>query len=94
MFCVFDNGKLHQDQMLDLGMIDVFFWKMYNAYYGQDSSIGKHLMEAQEECFKHENDGIELKEDMCALVTGDVNSSFSQPKLGRTTTEKDMLEMK
>ena len=91
---VFDNGKLHQDQMLDLGMIDVRFWKMYNAFYGQDSFIGTSLMEAKEEGFKHKNDGIKLKHDMCALVTGDLVRSFLQPKLGRNTTEKDMLEMK
>ena len=51
-------------------------------------------MEAQDEFFKHENDGIELKEDMCALVTGDLTQSFSQPKLGRNTTENDVLETK
>ena len=51
-------------------------------------------MKAQEEYFIHENDGIEFKEDMYALVTGDLNESFSQPKLGRNTTEKDILEMK
>jgi hypothetical protein len=89
MFCVFDNGKLHQDQMLDLGIIDVRFWKMYSAYYGQDPSIGKRLTEAQEECFKHKNDGIEVKEDMRALVTGDVNASFSQPN-GEETPRKKM----
>ena len=72
MFCVSDNGKLHQDQMLDLGMTDVRFWKMYSAFYGQHSFIGTRLMEAQEECFKHENDGIKLKHDICALVTGDL----------------------
>ena len=83
MFCVFDNGKLSTNQMLDLGMIDVRFWKMYSTFYGDDSLIGRSLMEAQEECFKHENNGIELKHDMCALVTGDLNQSFSQPKLGR-----------
>ena len=51
-------------------------------------------MEAQEECFKHENNDIELKHDMCALVTGDHNQSFAQPKLGRNTTHHDLLQMK
>ena len=30
---------------------------------------------------------------MFALVTGNLTESFSQPKLGRNTTEQDMLEM-
>jgi hypothetical protein len=94
MFCVFDNGKLSPNEMLDLGMIDVRFWKMYSAFYGDNSLIGKSLMEAQEECFKHENNGIELKHDTCALVTGDLNQSFARPKLGRNTTHDDLLQMK
>jgi len=94
MFGVFANGKLHQDQMLDLGMLDVRFWKMYSAFYGQDYFIGTRLMDAQEECLKHENNHIELKHNICALVTGDLTQSFSQPTLGRNTTEQDMLEMK
>ena len=72
MFYVFNNNKFCQDQMLDLGMIDVRFRNMYSAFYGQDCLIGKSLMEAQEECFKHENNGIKLNHDMCALVTGDL----------------------
>ena len=75
-------------------MIDVRFWKMYSAFYGQDSLIGKSLMEAQEEYLKHENDGIKLKQDTRTLVTRDLKESFSQPKLGRNTTEKNMLETK
>ena len=63
-------------------------------FCNQDYLIGKSLMEAQEECFKPENGGIELKQDMCASVTGYLNESFFQPKLGRNTTEKDVLEMK
>ena len=94
MFCVFNDGKLHPDQMLDLGMIDVRFWKMYSAFYGDDSLIGTSLMEAQEECFKHENNGIELKHNMCTLVTGHLNQSFPQPTRGRNTTEHDLLQMK
>ena len=72
MFCVFDKCKITPDQILDLGMIDIHFWKMYAAYYGDNSNIGKYLMKAQAECFKHENDGIKLKHDMCVLVTGDL----------------------
>jgi hypothetical protein len=51
-------------------------------------------MEGQKECFRHENDGIELKEEICSLITGNVDAPFPQPKLGRNTTETDMLEMK
>ena len=61
-------------------MIDVRFWRMYSAFYSEDSFIRTSLMETQEECFKHENNGIKLKHDMCVVVTGDLTQLFSQPK--------------
>ena len=66
---------------------------MYAAYYGDNSDIGKYLMEAQAECFKHENDGIKLNEEMCTLLTGNIDAPFPNPILGKYTTQDDLLEI-
>jgi hypothetical protein len=87
------NGKLIPDQMIDLDMINIRFWKRYATYYGDSFDMGKYLMETQEECFKHENDGIELNQDMGALVTGPVHAPLPRPILSKNTTQDDLLEM-
>lgn len=90
-FRIVDNGSLSEEQMLDLTMIDVRFWKAYAAHYGENTQIGKDLLEAQAECFQYENDGIEISDTVCFSLLGPEDGSY--PLLGPNTSSSDMREM-
>ena len=90
-FRVIDNGLVKEEEMLDLSMIDVRFWKAYNAFYGNGTEISEQLMSAQAQCFKYENEGIEISENLLTKITGPDNATY--PILGPNTTMLDMGEM-
>ena len=46
-FRVIDNGLLKEEEMLDLSMIDVRFWKSFNAFYGNGTKLADQLLLAQ-----------------------------------------------
>ena len=84
-------GLVKEEEMLDLSMIDVRFWKAYNAFYGNGTEISEQLMSAQAQCFKYENEGIEISENLLTKITGPDNATY--PILGPNTTMLDMEEM-
>ena len=51
-----DAGVKHKD-IVDLGMVDARYLRMYNSCYGEDTPNGKLMYKAQRECFEKEKNG-------------------------------------
>ena len=77
--------------MLDLSMIDVRLWKSYSAFYGNGTQISNDLMLAQAQCFKYEDEGIEISDTLLKKITGSDTASY--PILGINTSTLDIREM-
>ena len=89
-FTIADNGRIKSKNIIDVGMVDVRYLKLFNAHYGEDSHLGQLLYDAQQQCFIYENEGILVSEDFAVKLIGDDDDSY--PKLGANTTEEDFRE--
>ena len=90
-FRVVDNGKTPLDEMMDISMIDVRSWKAFSAYYGDESKMGDLLMQAQNDSFLYEKEGIQISSSLCSRLEGCEDLSY--PILGPNTTADDFEEM-
>ena len=88
---IIDNGSVHADEMMDMAMIDIRYWKIFHAHYGEDSKVGQYLLEAQRQCFLYEHAGIAVKQSLLSKIVGDEDSEY--PILGPNTTSTDYKEM-
>ena len=88
---VIDNGSVLPSEMLDIGMIDIRYWKIFNAHYGSDTEIGRSLLEAQKQCFFYEHAGIAVNANVVDKIVGDEKAEY--PILGPNTTMTDYEEM-
>ena len=93
-----DNGEVEINGMLDLGMIDIRYWKVYHSHYGEmDDESGKFtdlaqsLYQAQSQSFKYENEGIQVSDELLSKIIGSKDASY--PILGPNTTMEDYEEM-
>ena len=90
MLRVIDNRNVPENDFADVSMFDIRNWKMFNAHYGEDNNLGKQLMDAQHQCFKYDNAGVQLK--YVENVRGSPDLS-QYPILGHDTTDDDFAEM-
>ena len=89
-FRIADNGFIEHDEIVDIGMIDLRYLKVYNAHYGEESVIGDLIFQAQEECFEHEDFGIKVSNSYLSKLVGENDEEY--PKLGPNTSEDDITE--
>ena len=40
-----------------MSMVDVCYWELYTAFYGEDSDLGRALYTGQEQCIQYEKMG-------------------------------------
>ena len=50
-------------------MVDVRYWKLYDAFYGEDSELGKSLYKGQEQCIKYEKMGTLISTSILSKVS-------------------------
>lgn len=89
-FAISDNGVIANDDAIDMGMIDVRYWKLFNAKYGEDSKVGEALYDAQSQCFKYEGMGTEISEKFADLLAGTEDDEY--PKLSPYTSQEEFEE--
>ena len=90
-FRTIDNGKLDLSEMIDLSMVDIRYWKVFNARYGDGTKLSEYLYRAQVQSFKYENDGIQVSNSLLSKVVGGHTQTY--PILGPNTTMEDFNEM-
>ena len=49
-WAITDNDVIREEEVVDIGMVDVRFLKAFNAHYGDDTELGKWLYKAQRDC--------------------------------------------
>ena len=89
-FTIADNGRIASEDIIDVGMVDVWYLKLFNAHYGEDSHLGQILYDAQQQSFAYENEGVLVSEEFAMSLIGDDNNTY--PKLGANITEEDFWE--
>ena len=52
-----DVETIDQYEKLNMSMVDVRYWKLYDAFYGENTELGKSLYMGQEQCIKNEKMG-------------------------------------
>ena len=89
-FTIADNGYIEEEDIVDVGMVDVRYLKTFNAHYGDETKLGEMLYDAQQQCFDYDGEGIQISDEfMCQLVGSDEES---YPKLGKVTSEEEYNE--
>ena len=90
VFIIADNGIIESKDIIDVGMVDVRYLKLFNAHYGKDSHLGQLLYDAQQQCFTYENEGTLISEEFAMTLIGDDDQTY--PKVGANTTKEDLRE--
>ena len=52
-FRISDDAGVKPEDIVDLGMIDARYLRMYNSSYGDNSPNGELMYKAQRECFEN-----------------------------------------
>ena len=81
---------MKSEDIVDLGMVDARYLRMYNSCYGDDSPNGKLMYRAQRECFENEKMGTLMNDATMKLLVCDNDVEY--PILGSGTTEADWKE--
>ena len=89
-FRISDDAGVNPEEIVDLGMVDARYLRMYNSCYGEDTPNGKLMYKAQRECFENENMGTLVSENtMDRLVQHD---DAEYPIMGKGTTVNNLAE--
>ena len=70
-------------------MFDVRVLKLFNANYGDKSSLGTTLIQAQNDCFQFEGYGTRISDDIRDCILSIRFNDCGLPQLGLCTTEDD-----
>ncbi len=89
-FAISDNDKINESEAVDLGMIDVRYWKLFNAKYADDDEIGTALYDAQTQCFKYEGQGVQVSQSFADKLAGDEDDVY--PILSNNTSQEEYDE--
>ena len=68
IFRLIENTELPVEKKLDMSMIDVKFWKAFSAYFGDDTPIGRMLVDAHSQGFRGENYGIAISAEVLKSI--------------------------
>ena len=49
-------------------MIEVRFWKAFSAYFGDDTPIGRMLVDAQSQGYRGENYGVAISTEVLTSI--------------------------
>ena len=91
-FRISDNAGVNSEDIVDLGMVDARYLRMYNSCYGEDSPNGALMYTAQRECFENERMGTLVSENTMHKLVHDDDAEY--PIMGISMTEKDFDEAK
>lgn len=89
-FNIAHNANIPEEEIVDIGMVDVRYLKLYNANYGDDTDLGRQLCKAQEQCFLYEKEGTQISEAFKKKLVGDDDTVY--PILGENTSQEDFDE--
>ena len=85
-----DDANFPSENIVDLGMIDPCYYKIYNSHYGEDSENSLLMHKAQQRSFDTEGLGVMIMEETARALTGTLSTPY--PILGNNTTMEDFLE--
>ena len=86
-FKVYANATIPKSHIIDIGMVDVRYLKIYNSHYADNGSVGKLMYHAQKECFDHRNMGVCVTKNFSDQLKG--TSVTQYPILGKNKSPKD-----
>ena len=80
------------ENIVDIGMVDDYYNKLFNLQYSEDRNVGKLTYDAQQRGFKNKGRGTMIGDDATIMLIGLSDANY--PILGKYTTTDDMLEAK
>ena len=90
-FAIARSKGIESEEIIDLGMVEARYLKLYNAHYGEDSPIGKNIHYAQQQCVLYQDLGTQISESFAEkLLSVDDNATY--PILGSNTSPDDIRE--
>ena len=89
-FNIATNAKVPTSEIVDIGMVDVRYLKMYNSHYADKGPVGNLMYRAQNECFEHKNLGVCVTNKFSTQLKG--TSVTPYPILGENTSPSDYNE--
>ena len=81
---------MNPDDIVDLGMIDARYLRMYNSCYGDSNPNGELMYKAQREYFENKNMGTLVSDTTMQTLVGEDDADY--PTLGPGTSVKDFDE--
>lgn len=89
-FKIPDDPGIKPGKIVDLGIIDVCYLKLFNAQYGENSHIGKLLYNAQQQYFENRGKGKYIRDAAVRMLVGSSDADY--PILGKNTSLQDLAK--
>ena len=87
-----DNAGITVDKIVDVGMVDVTYTKLFNSSFGLNNDTDQILLQAQKQCFDNEHKGTKVNTEyihkLCSSSQGQ-SPSIESPLIGKNTTQDD-----
>ena len=64
-----DLPSIDEVEKINMTMVDVRYWKLYDAFYGDDTDLGKSLYKGQEQCMRYEKMGTLVNASILSKVS-------------------------
>ena len=90
-FSIADNGSIGSEEIIDIGMIEARYLKLYNAHYGERNDMGKTVYQAQEQCVRQQGKGVKVSTVFADKLLHEIPNK-TYPILGKNTTDDDLRE--
>ena len=83
-FRIATNISIDSSIIVDVGMVDVRYLKVYNSNYGNSGTVGELMYKAQQEYFENHNKGVLVSDAVASQLKGIDTSDY--PILGPNRT--------
>ena len=87
-----DDAGITVDKIVDVGMVDVTYTKLFNSSFGLNNDTDQILLQAQKQCFDNEHKGTKVNTEyihkLCSCSQGQ-SPSIESPLIGTNTTQDD-----
>ena len=91
LFRISENAGVNCGRIIDLGMVDARYLKLFNSHYGDPGPIGDMLCKAQKEYFEYENMKTLVSKTTMTMLSGESDAWYLV--FGPNTTYNDFDEV-
>ena len=73
---MFDDAGIRPDNTIDISMVDLRYYKLFNLRYGNDSAVGKLMYDTQQHGFEKKWMGTMIGDNAANMLIGSSDANY------------------